>query len=250
VMAASVETVSLNMMQPIMELWKDSGVQKAFGRSREFQLLDSAEYFLRDIERTFQPDFLPNTQDILRTRLPTCGVVESDFFVSEPKSSVQTHFKMFDVGGQRGERKKWIHCFEKVRAILFIASLSEYDQTLVEDNTKNRLRESLRLFQGIITLPWFKSTAIILFLNKDDLFQQKIKVSDLGSYFPEYVGGVDYEEALFFIKDLYFSQNTDPNKTIYAHVTDATNTNQIEFVWKCTKHIVMQQNLSKAGLVI
>ncbi|VDO54211.1 unnamed protein product [Brugia timori] len=42
--------------------------------------------------------------------------------------------EVIDVGGQRSERKKWIHCFDNVNAIIFISSLSEYDQTLREDN--------------------------------------------------------------------------------------------------------------------
>ena len=72
---------------------------------------------------------------------------------------------MFDcAGGQRGERKKWIHCFDGVTAIMFIASLNEYDQVLAEDRTRNRLKESLDLFEGIINLPWFKEAPIILFL--------------------------------------------------------------------------------------
>lgn len=41
---------------------------------------------------------------------------------------------MFDVGGQRSERKKWIHCFEGVTCIIFIAALSAYDMVLVEDD--------------------------------------------------------------------------------------------------------------------
>lgn len=42
---------------------------------------------------------------------------------------------MFDVGGQRSERKKWIHCFENVTAIIFLVAISEYDQVLIEDET-------------------------------------------------------------------------------------------------------------------
>ena len=42
-------------------------------------------------------------------------------------------FRVVDVGGQRSERKKWIHCFEDVTAILFFVALSEYDMTLRED---------------------------------------------------------------------------------------------------------------------
>lgn len=49
-----------------------------------------------------------------------------------------TIFEMYDVGGQRNERKKWIHCFDSVTAIIFVAALSEYDQVLFEDASTNR----------------------------------------------------------------------------------------------------------------
>lgn len=45
------------------------------------------------------------------------------------------NFRLFDVGGQRSERKKWIHCFEDVTAIIFCVAMSEYDQVLHEDET-------------------------------------------------------------------------------------------------------------------
>ena len=43
---------------------------------------------------------------------------------------------MVDVGGQRSERRKWIHCFDKVQAIIFLVAVSEYDQVLAEDDTQ------------------------------------------------------------------------------------------------------------------
>ena len=48
---------------------------------------------------------------------------------------------MFDVGGQRSERKKWIHCFEGVTAIIFCVALSDYDLVLAED--EEMVRKSL-----------------------------------------------------------------------------------------------------------
>ena len=45
---------------------------------------------------------------------------------------------MFDVGGQRSERKKWIHCFESVTSIIFCTALSEYDQVLLEERNQVR----------------------------------------------------------------------------------------------------------------
>ncbi len=52
---------------------------------------------------------------------------------------------MFDVGGQRSERKKWIHCFESVTSIIFCTALSEYDQGLLEEKSQVRLLLFLKL---------------------------------------------------------------------------------------------------------
>ena len=75
-------------------------------------------------------------------------------------------YRIIDVGGQRSERKKWVHCFQDVTAILFIAAISEYDQTLYEDDARNRLHESLDLFEKVVTSDFLKESAVILFLNK------------------------------------------------------------------------------------
>lgn len=52
---------------------------------------------------------------------------------------------MFDVGGQRSERKKWIHCFESVTSIIFCTALSEYDQVLLEQ--RNQVRHALSVLR-------------------------------------------------------------------------------------------------------
>ena len=87
---------------------------------------------------------------------------------------------MYDVGGQRNERKKWIHCFEGVTAVIFVAAISEYDQKLFEDASTNRMVEALDLFEDICNNAFFVKSSLILFLNKRDLFEEKIKVSRVG----------------------------------------------------------------------
>lgn len=89
-----------------------------------------------------------------------------------------TH-SIFDVGGQRNERKKWIHCFDDVTAVIFVAAISEYDQVLYEESGQNRMYEALDLFDEICNSRWFKDTSMILFLNKKDLFEQKMKKVDI-----------------------------------------------------------------------
>lgn len=48
--------------------------------------------------------------------------------------------------------------------------------------------ESMRLFDSICNNRWFVDTSIILFLNKKDLFEEKIRRSPLTNCFPEYSG--------------------------------------------------------------
>lgn len=97
---------------------------------------------------------------------------------------------MYDVGGQRSQRRKWVYCFEDVRAVLFVVALSGFDMTLLEDTTVNRLEESLNLFEQIVNNRWFKEASFVLFLNKLDLFREKIMCSSrqLSAFFPDYKG--------------------------------------------------------------
>ena len=85
--------------------------------------------YYANIDRLFSRGYLPNDQDVLRSRLRTTGITETLFELG------QLNYHMFDVGGQRSERKKWIHCFEGVHCLMFVAALSGYDQCLVEDKT-------------------------------------------------------------------------------------------------------------------
>uniref|UniRef100_A0A8U7NRL1 G protein subunit alpha i3 n=4 Tax=Passeriformes TaxID=9126 RepID=A0A8U7NRL1_CORMO len=184
VLAGSAEEgmMTAELAGVIKRLWRDPGVQACFSRSREYQLNDSASYYLNDLDRISQPTYIPTQQDVLRTRVKTTGIVETHFTFKD------LYFKMFDVGGQRSERKKWIHCFEGVTAIIFCVALSDYDLVLAEDEEMNRMHESMKLFDSICNNKWFTDTSIILFLNKKDLFEEKIKKSPLTICYPEYTG--------------------------------------------------------------
>ena len=130
-MPAQIEadTMPRDVGDAIRSLWRDPAVQEAVRRAREFQLNDSAVYYFNAIDRMSQQSYMPTDQDILRSRVKTTGITETTFQVGE------LTYKLFDVGGQRSERKKWIHCFENVTALVFLVSLSEYDQMLYEDES-------------------------------------------------------------------------------------------------------------------
>ncbi|XP_019790200.1 guanine nucleotide-binding protein subunit alpha-14 [Tursiops truncatus] len=239
-----VSALSRDQVEAIKQLWQDLGIQECYDRRREYQLSDSARYYLTDIDRIAMPSFVPTQQDVLRVRVPTTGIIEYPFDLEN------IIFRMVDVGGQRSERRKWIHCFESVTSIIFLVALSEYDQVLAECDNENRMEESKALFKTIITYPWFLNSSVILFLNKKDLLEEKIMYSHLISYFPEYTGPKqDVKAARDFILKLYQDQNPDKEKVIYSHFTCATDTENIRFVFAAVKDTILQLNLREFNLV-
>jgi len=236
------ESISSQDIDAIENLWKNSEmIQRAVMHKSLFYLLDSYEYFLNRIRNTFKPDYMPSIEDILRARTKSNGIEETKF-------EIESHpFIIYDVGGQRGERKKWIHIFDGVSIIGYVASLSEYDQVLEEDRNKNRMQESLSLFEGILSLVWFKETPVILFLNKNDIFQEKIKKSELGRIFPEYYGGFDAKEALNFITAKYEQCNAYQERSLYIHVTTAIDTACVRSKFETSvKKCILDSNLKTA----
>ncbi|XP_062854706.1 guanine nucleotide-binding protein subunit alpha-14 [Trichomycterus rosablanca] len=228
----------------IRHLWKDTGIQECYNRRREYQLSDSAKYYLNDLDRIADTGYVPTEQDILRVRVPTTGIIEYPFDLEN------VIFRMVDVGGQRSERRKWIHCFENVTSIIFLVALSEYDQVLVECDNENRMDESKALFKTIITYPWFQQSSIILFLNKTDVLKEKITYSHLGNYFPEYTGPQgDPKPAQEFILKMYLDQNEDKEKTLYSHFTCATDTENIRLIFAAVKDTIVKGNLKDFNLV-
>ncbi|KAK2110242.1 hypothetical protein P7K49_009988 [Saguinus oedipus] len=104
---------------------------------------------------------------------------------------------MFDVGGQRDERRKWIQCFNDVTAIIFVVASSSYNMVIREDNQTNRLQEALNLFKSIWNNRWLRTISVILFLNKQDLLAEKVLAgkSKIEDYFPEFARYTTPEDA-------------------------------------------------------
>ena len=166
------------------------------------------------------------------------------------------------MGGQRNERKKWIHAFDNVTAVIFVAAISEYDQVLYEDSQTNRIDEALKLFDEICNSSWFSKTSMILFLNKNDLFKSKLKLVPFrvpgvrndafqGPYAQDPDANFDecVTAAHDFIKGLFIARKRDSQREIYCHVTEATDTRAVHIVFNACKDIILRKNLSSSGFM-
>ena len=166
-------------------------------------------------------------------------------------------FRLIDVGGQRSERRRWIHCFDDVTAVIFVVALSDYHLSLEEDPSINRMDESLNLFDSIVRCPYMDGTEFIVFLNKVDIFEDSIKNKHipLSDYFPNFNGRpYDVETAKLFLcvefEKVYCMRfgHMDASSKLYSHFTCATNTENIRFVFEVSSDAIIKQNLSKVGL--
>ena len=223
--------------EKMKSLWQDDGFQECFKHAVEYQLIDSAPYYFQNMDRILDPSYTPTEQDVLKSRVQTSGIIETTF------KQGNITYKLFDVGGQRTERRKWLHCFDDVKAVLFMAALSGYDMTLIEDGTTNRIEESLNLLQAICVNKFFDRSSIILFLNKLDLFTEKINNTNhhLRLYFPHYNGpDHDVSAAKEFIKGQFLMHNTK-ERIVYTHFTTATDTNNIKVVFQVVLDTIVQQ---------
>ncbi|KAL7335151.1 Guanine nucleotide-binding protein alpha-2 subunit, variant 3 [Mucor circinelloides] len=229
----------------IIQIWNDPVVTKMMDQeSGKFYLMDSAPYFLDDVRRiAVDENYIPTVQDVLFARSKTTGITETRF-----NAGNQLTIHMFDVGGQRSERKKWIHCFESVTSIIFCVALSEYDQVLLEEGRQNRMIESLVVFESVINSRWFVRTSIVLFLNKIDLFKAKLPRVPFNQFFPDYTGGDDPGKAAKYIL-WRFNQMNRAKLNIYPHLTQATDTSNIRLVFAAIKETILQNALKDSGIL-
>lgn len=204
-------------------LLQSKTMKEVWSKRAQVNVIDGHKEFLQDVSRIASANFKPTTQDVLLARVKTTQVVMERYRIDG------IEFEMYDVGGQRSERRKWIDCFENVDAVIFVAALSEYDQSLAEAKRTNRMVEALDLFRSVCNNRAFANTSIMLFLNKKDIFAEKLMYSDIVAQkpFSDYPGPTkDFNNGvLYFIQKFKDCLIDDDFNDSFIHVTCATDTN-------------------------
>lgn len=232
------DIINMDHAELIKKVWKDAGIQQTYQQRNKYQMEEAAEYMFARLDAIGDPNYIPTISDVLRCRAPTTGIVETLVTIDG------SLFKLVDVGGQRSERKKWIHCFEGVHAVLFVCAISSYDEVLYEDDKTNRVAESLALFRDIVNADFFKDSAIILLLNKMDLFQEKIGRSMIKDHFEDFQGNNTYEEGIEFFQKKFLEANLNPHKVIPVHRISATDNEQVQAAFDKISDTVLKSNMS------
>ncbi|CCD68830.1 Guanine nucleotide-binding protein alpha-5 subunit [Caenorhabditis elegans] len=236
---------------------------------------DHIHYFYPNLDRIASSNYVPTAEDLIHMRQTTLGVHEISF------DYTKHIIRLIDVGGQKTERRKWIHFFEGVTAVMFVCSLASFNQTTEEEPKAfvwesslnkvqnkvlvrsagkakvekpgliNRLDESVDLFKSIRENSFLKMSNFMLFLNKKDLLTKKLTKVVFSDYFPDYKKWITNDNSdvsvAEFIENM-FREGLEPEKRMYAHLTQATVTANIEGTFALCCDVIFGKNYEDTNL--
>lgn len=204
---------------------------------------NNLDYFFDKVGAIAKSRYVPSNQDILNCRIRTTGISEMEFYLN------RNRFKIIDIGGQRSERRKWIHVFNDVHALLYVVGASAFNEVLEEDQNVNRMLEAIELFKNLCKMKQFSKSAIVLFLNKKDLFCKKIKAGvSMKGTFPDFPA--HFEKDVSRCSDFVMNKFAPPGQqdNIFMHWTCANDSKQMNVVFKSIQITIQDHSLLLSGL--
>jgi len=229
------QRLTSEIVDDIKELWSSKPIQDAYSRQSEFQLDTNAAYYLDNVERFAKAGYIPTNEDVLKVRQKTSGILETVF------ETEGLEITLVDVGGQRSERRKWLHCFEDVTAVIYFVNLGEFDMSLSEDYRVNRLAEALDLFEEISSSEYFSETDFFMFFNKDDMFREKVLNKRFIEHFKDYKGDGSYDSCLTYVTSLFKDKFGGPVNQYHVFVTISLEKDSIKAALDETKQILRKR---------
>ncbi|KAJ7853736.1 guanine nucleotide binding protein, alpha subunit [Mycena leptocephala] len=235
----------------IMTLWSAPEIQQGL-KDRDIVLQEQSGFFLDEVQRVCQEDYTPTPDDILRARVHTVGPEEH--FISMEGSENLKSWTVYDMGGSTSQRAAWAQFFDDVHVIIFLAPISAFNETLAENNTVNRLADSLKLWRTICSNKLLTTVEFILFLNKVDILTRKIQS---GVRFAEHVTSYrnkpnEPKEVIKYLSDAFatINQTYSPRKRkMHRHVTCAIDTKATATVINDIHEVILLNALTATNIL-
>ncbi|MCJ1381068.1 hypothetical protein MMC17_004177 [Xylographa soralifera] len=199
-------------IRAVKVFWEDSSVKEVMYQ-QGYRKNDNLDYYLNELERLIDVNYVPSAQDALYLWIETTGICSQRMEID------QVTYNISDVGGHHTERKKWIHAFKNVDCIIFTVALSDYN-TVTHGNA-TALHESLTLFESIVNSKWFTKSPCFLVFTKRDLFNKKLEFDPLWNYFPSYEGGDNNENAYRYLTEPF--EKLKQKREIPFHILSASS---------------------------
>jgi hypothetical protein len=237
----------------IKELWADPGVRRVWQEIKDNYLIP-LEYLMDNFNRYEATDFVPTNEDILRARQRTTGGQTVSFHEGKHL------WELIDVGGQYSERSKWASFFSDriPHAVIFFLALDEYNivNTEMRSTAQTKYDLAFSVFRDHICTPGpvlEHNICRIVFLNKVDLFQEKIRDDKKWKEFKEifgYTGERSVNEAIHFIQQKLIDESSKSRKgNLIIHITNALDTALMTKVSAAIRNAIVDYSLKDLGLL-
>ncbi|KAI0867155.1 G-protein alpha subunit-domain-containing protein [Xylaria cubensis] len=174
---ATEVATSISLLRSIEGFQKAANWRHGWGNTYQFN--DNNEYYIKNINRLAkqaEQRSVATDGDLLRTQVTTTGIHQ----VSITYNGFP--FCVYDVGGERSERKKWIHAFEDVSTVIYPIDTTGYGRSLREDADGDRMCEQFMLFESIVNSHWFARSNFIVVFSKMDILPQYLKEEDASAF--------------------------------------------------------------------
>ncbi|KAF8882175.1 guanine nucleotide binding protein, alpha subunit [Gymnopilus junonius] len=236
----------------IAALWKDVTVQDIL-KSSDIALEEQPGFFLDQAVPVTREDFFPRPDDVLKARVTTIRP-EQHTIIAEKGGEKAKHWTLYDVGGARGQRAVWAQFFDDVNIIIFLAPMSGFNQVLAEDESVNRLTDSLRLWQTICSNKLLAEVEFVLFLNKLDILDAKLKAGvQFSSFVTSYVDKPNETKPVAkYLLDVFVSlhqQYSPKRRKLHPHLTCAVDTKATSSIIIRIQETILVKILAETNII-
>eukprot|EP01125_Pyxidicula_operculata_P003356 TRINITY_DN13_c0_g1_i5.p1 TRINITY_DN13_c0_g1~~TRINITY_DN13_c0_g1_i5.p1 ORF type:complete len:361 (-),score=73.39 TRINITY_DN13_c0_g1_i5:350-1396(-) len=236
----------------VRALWEDKVIQQMWQLAPGYQLqMTQMDYLMANLDRFLQPDFVPSNEDVLHARQRTTGQQTTIIY----DQTIKYNWNFIDVGGQKPERAKWTNILTEndCHGVFWFLALDEFNMVSAEDASKTKMLISMELLSELVNYEKTQKLTMIIFLNKIDLFDKKLKNDkDLGDFqklFPEFKKGDSLQKACDLVKGKVnaFCNIRDPEQLVF-YETNALDTPSMGDVFKNVKEKIFFNRLAASGL--
>jgi len=253
------------MAAEIQKLWKEPKLQTAVitnQKSPTTWILDQAPFYFENAARFAEAGYTPTDEDIVRTRVLTVGTKEFSFsdkvtaeFLAEylPIAAnlisgaevtpggcfCDLPWQLVDVGGQRNERRKWLHVLDDVVCLVWTVGLTEYSQVMREDASQKRILESLELFDKWANNKVFDGVPLLIVFTKLDYYEAQWDAAAFKATFPEFDGSSP-KEGIAHLKQI-FKARYKGSGTVDEFVVNTTDMKHLGKLMHKIKSVVATQ---------
>jgi len=257
----------------ISKLWESGVLEDAFKENTANPvtwLPDHALYYIGQIKTFCDPKFVPTHSQMLLTRSLTVGVnnvafsddVDGAYLMAhcpvaaqmlgseEIGTACKLNWEVIDVGGQRGERRKWMNTLTDALGLIFTFGLSEYAQVLYEDPDTIRMQESLDLFDKWANHQDFARKPVVIAFTKKDIYFKNFDLIKFQKFFTDFVPTATgtqeiAQEGIDFIEKKVKGLLKDKRKKVESFRINTTDKDDFFDMLEGLKEIVAKHNNAK-----